>query len=87
MHLCNDDNKNPLSIAIPEICIFNNGAPFDLYYSESGHVHGYRSPEQKLRRTHLPELFKELSHKTSPNGKECHIIRFISTGRPHIHRQ
>lgn len=78
MHLCSSDKKNPLGIAIPEICVFHEGVPIDLFYYAEGHIRGYRKEGQRLRRTDIPRLFR-MFHGKAPINKECHIIRFVST--------
>lgn len=43
MHLKNDDNKNPLGLLIPDVCIFHESIPYDIYYSLEGHIRGFRT--------------------------------------------
>ena len=60
LHLRNKSSRNPLSINIPDTCIFHEQSPYDIVFSRKTYIRGLKTNEtQKIRLVDVHKFFKE----------------------------
>ena len=45
LHLRSKDNKNVLNLNIPEVCVFVDKQPYDIFYCQDGFVNSVKGQD------------------------------------------